>query len=136
MKPRALDLLVCPIDKTPLELVGWESIPVTLSKDNIARIERQGLDPAKFSKEIMTGVLANRALKTIYPIHEGIPRMLVFPTDVARKFSQQHAQRIARELPGFSTPQETGMPGEQTVLRTFSSEWVDYGWDGQSYWGV
>ncbi|MEO6110254.1 MAG: methyltransferase domain-containing protein [Nitrospiraceae bacterium] len=136
VKLRILDLLVCPIDKTPLELVEWESIPLKLSKDDIARIECRGLDPSKFSKEITTGVLVNRALKTIYPIHAGIPRMLVFPTDVARKFSQQHAHRIARELPGFSTPQELGMPGEQTVLRTFSSEWVNHGWDEQSYWGV
>jgi uncharacterized protein YbaR (Trm112 family)/SAM-dependent methyltransferase len=136
MKPRALDLLVCPIDKTPLEPVVWESIPVELSKDNIARIERLRLDPAKFSTEIKTGVLVNHARKIMYPIHAGIPRMLVFPTDVARKFSQQHAQRIARELPGLSTPQESGMPDEQTVLRTFSSEWVNHGWDEQSYWGV
>ena len=136
MKLRVLDLLVCPIDKTPLELVEWESIPVKLSKDKSARIERQGLDPAKFSKEIKTGVLVNRARKTFYPIHAGIPRMLVFPTDVVRKFSQQHARRIAQELLGFSTPQESGVPGEQTVLRTFSSEWVNHGWDEQSYWGV
>jgi SAM-dependent methyltransferase len=26
------------------------------------------------------------------------------------------------------------MPGEETVLRTFSSEWLNYDWDGQAYW--
>ena len=27
MKQRLLDLLVCPIDKTPLELLEWETTP-------------------------------------------------------------------------------------------------------------
>jgi len=136
MKQRALDFLVCPIDKTPLELVEWESSPMKLSKDDIGRIERLGVDPAKYSKEIRTGFLVNHARKIFYPIHAGIPRMLVFPTDVARKFLDKHARRIASELPGFSTPEKPGMPGEQEVLRTFSSEWVNHGWDEQSYWGV
>jgi SAM-dependent methyltransferase/uncharacterized protein YbaR (Trm112 family) len=136
MKPRMLDLLVCPIDKTPLEAREWESIPVKLSEQDIGRIERQGLKPADFSKEITSGVLLNRVRKIFYPIYAGIPRMLVFPSDVAHQFAKKHAQRLAHELPGFSSPQERGMPGEQTVLRTFSSEWVNYGWDGQAYWSV
>jgi hypothetical protein len=28
------------------------------------------------------------------------------------------------------------MPGEETVLRSFSREWVDYDWNRQSYWSV
>jgi len=28
------------------------------------------------------------------------------------------------------------MPGEEDVLRTFSREWLDYRWDGQSYWNM
>jgi hypothetical protein len=26
------------------------------------------------------------------------------------------------------------MSGGETVLRTFSSEWLNYDWDGQAYW--
>jgi uncharacterized protein YbaR (Trm112 family)/SAM-dependent methyltransferase len=136
MKPRALDLLVCPIDKTRLELLEWDSTPVKLSEQDARRIEGHGLDPGLFSREIITGVLINRRRRIFYPIQGGIPRMLVFPTDIGRKFAMKHAQRITRELSGFSMPQEIGMPGEQTVLRSFSAEWVDYDWDGQSYWGV
>jgi SAM-dependent methyltransferase len=28
------------------------------------------------------------------------------------------------------------MPGEKDVIRTFSSEWVNYDWDGQTYWNL
>lgn len=134
MKLRVLDLLMCPIDKTRLELVEWESTLVDLSGEEISRVERMGLDPALFSKEVITGALLNRARKIFYPIDQGIPRMLVFPTGVARKFAEKHAERIASELSGFTLPHGTAMPGEETVLRTFSSEWVNYDWDGKSYW--
>lgn len=136
MKPRLLDLLVCPINKTPLELVEWEALPVNLTSEEISRAEGLGIEPALYSKEIMTGVLLNRTSKIYYPIHQGIPRMLVFTTGVARKFAKEHAERIARELPDLRLPHEIPMPGEETVLRTFSSEWVNYDWDGQSYWNL
>ena len=136
MKPRALDLLVCPIDKTQLELVEWETSPVKLSAAELGRVERLGLDPALFSKETVTGALLNRVSKIFYPIYQGVPRLLTFPTGVVDNFTEQYAERIGRELPGFTTPHETAMPGEQTVLRTFSSEWLNYDWNEQFYWNL
>jgi len=136
VKLRLLDHLVCPIDKSRLELVQWEASSVKLSAEELGRIERVGLEPALFSTEITTGLLLNRTKKIFYPIHQGIPRMLVFPTGVARYFAEKHAERIARELPGFTLPQEKAMSGEETVLRTFSSEWVNYDWDEGSYWNL
>lgn len=62
--------------------------------------------------------------------------MLVFPTGVARDVVMEYGERITRELPGFTLPSEKTMPGEETVLRTFSSEWVNYDWDDRSYWNL
>src|SRR5262245_61172748 len=56
MKLRLLDLLVCPIDKSTLELISWQSSPVTLSKREITRAERLGLQPTQFSTDITTGI--------------------------------------------------------------------------------
>jgi uncharacterized protein YbaR (Trm112 family)/2-polyprenyl-3-methyl-5-hydroxy-6-metoxy-1,4-benzoquinol methylase len=136
MRPRLLDFLRCPIDGTPFELLEWESGPVTLREGALRRIERLGLDPRLFSREIITGVLVNRARRIYYPVHTGVPRLLVFPTAVARTFAQQHAARLAEELPGYSLPDEGAAPGEDTVLRTFSSEWVNYDWNSRAYWNV
>ena len=94
MKPRALDLLVCPADKTSLELVKWEVSPVKLSTGQISRAERLGLDPALFTEEIVTGVLLNRSRKIFYPIHQGIPRLLVFKTGLVTEFAKKYAERI------------------------------------------
>ena len=106
MKLRLLDLLVCPIDKTPLELLEWESWRSELSEDDVERIRAMGLNPSSFSTEITTGVLINRSRRVFYPIHCGVPRMLVFPTSLTREFVRVHADRLGRELPGFVLPNE------------------------------
>jgi SAM-dependent methyltransferase len=62
--------------------------------------------------------------------------MLSFETGLAREFARRHGRRIARELPGFGLPGERAMPGEDTVLRTFSSEWVNYDWTGETFWNM
>jgi uncharacterized protein YbaR (Trm112 family)/ubiquinone/menaquinone biosynthesis C-methylase UbiE len=136
MKLRLLDFLVCPLDQTPLELVEWDSSRVSLSREVTARIKRLGLDPSLFSTEIVAGALVNRARRIFYPIHEGVPRMLVFPTGVAQQFVARYADRIAKDLGGFTLPDEAPATGEETVLRTFSSEWVNYDWNEATYWNT
>lgn len=115
MKSRLAELLVDPVDRTNLELVVWE----------------QAADG-----EITTGLLVNRPAQRLYPIHAGVPRMLVFATGVSRAFADAHAGRLAREWAGFSLPHGESMPGEGDVLRSFSAEWTHYGWDGNSYWNL
>ena len=137
MKPRLLEHLRCPLDKTPFELREWESIErAELPSDARARAERLGFAPALLSKDVVSGVLVNRARKLLYPIHQGVPRLLTFSTGVARKFADVHAARIRNEFPGFRLPDEPSMPGEADVLRSFSNEWVNYDWDAQSYWNL
>lgn len=134
MKLRLLDFLVCPIDKSPLELLQWDVSRMSLSREAMARIKRLDVDPDLFATEVVTGVLVNRARKVFYPIHDGVPRMLVFPTGVARHFGAKHANRLVSELNAFTLPHETPATGEETVLRTFSSEWVNYDWNEATYW--
>jgi uncharacterized protein YbaR (Trm112 family) len=136
MKLRLLDHLVCPLDKTRLELRQWEAVEQPLESEDAARAQAMGLEPASLSNEILTGVLVNRSRKLLYPIHRGVPRMLTFETSVAREFANLHAARIREEFSRYSFPNEQSMPGESDVLRTFSSEWVNYDWDARSYWNL
>jgi SAM-dependent methyltransferase/uncharacterized protein YbaR (Trm112 family) len=114
MKPQLLDLLICPMEGTPLELRAWEYTPT----------------------QVITGVLVNHSRRIFYPIHRSVPRLLVFPTAVTKDFAKIHAERLSRELPGYSLPNEPPMPGEETVLRTFSDEWVKYDWNDEAYWST
>jgi SAM-dependent methyltransferase len=38
--------------------------------------------------------------------------------------------------PGFTLPDAPSGTGEADVLRTFSSEWLNYDWDGEAYWNL
>ena len=136
MKPRLLDLLVCPIDKTPLELMEWETTRPKISDQDVERIKAIGLDPSLFSSDTKTGVLINRSRRIFYPIDRSVPRMLVFPTSLTREFVSTHAERLARELPGFTLPNQAPPPGEEDVLRSFSREWVSYKWNPRAYWNL
>src|SRR5258706_3244044 len=136
MKPRVVDLMACPIDKSPLELLEWESVPNILSEEDIKRIIAHGLKPSAFSKEIVTGALLNRAQQIFYPIYRGVPRLLTFPTSLTQEFAKVHAKRLAHYVPGFTLPQKMPPPGEEDVLRSFSKEWVDYDWNPRAYWNL
>ena len=136
MRQRLAELLVCPLDRTALELVAWEAGHRPLEPADRARAERMGIAPESLEREVRSGVLVNRARGVAYPIYRGVPRMLTFPTGVAREFERELGARLAREVPGVRLPRERPMPGEEDVLRTFSREWLDYEWDGRSYWNM
>jgi len=136
MKPHFLQKLACPLDKTPLELIEWERIERKLTPAECAHAERMGTDPAALSADVISGALLNRSRKIVYPIYRGVPRMLTFPTRVAEEFWKERGPDLARQAPGFELPREAAQPGEVDVLRTFSSEWVNFDWDGQTYWGL
>jgi uncharacterized protein YbaR (Trm112 family)/SAM-dependent methyltransferase len=136
MKPRLLNWLVCPLDRTPLRLIEWEREDGALGADEENRARRWGIDPSQLSTEIISGALVNDARKLAYPIHRGVPRMLTFRTQVTEDFWRRNADEMRREAPGCQLPDEPSKPGEVDVLRTFSSEWVNFDWDAQTYWGL
>ena len=94
------------------------------------------LDPASFSSEILTGVLVNRARKIFYPIYRGVPRLLVFPTELTREFAKVHAERLTSDLPGFNLPHETPPPGEEDVFAPSPTNGSSYDWDSKAYWNL
>lgn len=136
MKRRLIRHIVCPIHKTPLELVSWESRKLTLDDAQRQRAQAMGIDPEELIEDVVDGVLLNRQHKIFYPISRGVPRLLPFDTGVGQAFATEHKSRLERDLPGFTLPSAPAAPGEHEVLRTFSNEWVSYDWDGQSYWNL
>jgi SAM-dependent methyltransferase/uncharacterized protein YbaR (Trm112 family) len=134
MKPHLVQDLVCPESGRPLELLEIEGRDYTPTPEERALAERAGLELGETVHEVTTGVLVEREGRRVYPIVRGVPRMLRFATAVSAEFEAAHGAWLARELPGFRLPDGTAMPGEEDVLRTFSREWLDYDWDGRTYW--
>jgi SAM-dependent methyltransferase/uncharacterized protein YbaR (Trm112 family) len=131
-----MDILVCPLDARPLEMREWESTPLSLSPAERQRAEELGIRCELLEREIRTAVLVNPRLKVFYPVREGVPRLLTFPARVTLSFAGEHSEKLRRELPGFTLPEEATMPGEEDVLRTFSTEWINCKWDERAYWGL
>jgi len=136
MNKRTLTHLVCPVDGEELEALIWESADIELSSDEKQKAERLGIEISELTSEWITGVLVNRRKNLLYPIHNGVPRMLCFQTGVHKAFLRAHGKRLQSELPNFSFPHQEPVEGEREVLRTFSTEWTDYDWDDDAYWNL
>ena len=95
---------MCPIDGGELELIEWDSTPAPLSGPEMARVYRMGLHAERFTRDIHTGLLLNRRRQLFFPIVDGVPRMLVFPTAIVTQFARRNRVRIERDAPGFSPP--------------------------------
>jgi uncharacterized protein YbaR (Trm112 family)/SAM-dependent methyltransferase len=136
MLKRLLRWLVCPICHDELNLSIAESEPGILSEADRVVMEAiatiQDLDDV----DIITGALTCEKCRVYYPVHRGIPRMLAFPTEVAKIHAQENEAWINTNLVGFALPNCDPAPGEAEVLRNFSTEWTEYKWDGESYWNT
>jgi ubiquinone/menaquinone biosynthesis C-methylase UbiE/uncharacterized protein YbaR (Trm112 family) len=137
VRPRLLNWLVCPLSKGELKLRVKEARQISVSEKErgiisaIKQIESEEID-----KDILTGALACEECKIYFPILNGVPRMLTYPCDVTRVFSEQNKIWIEENLAGYQLPNENPTRGEEEVLRNFSTEWTNYEWTGESYWSV
>jgi SAM-dependent methyltransferase/uncharacterized protein YbaR (Trm112 family) len=136
MRQRLASLLVCPLDRTGLDLVGWDVRTRPLDRETRSLAAVMKIDPASLEADVETGLLLNHARRLAYPIYRGVPRMLVFRSGLSADFEREFGDRLAREWPGYRLPSEGSMPGEADVLRSFSQEWLDYDFGQGRYWNM
>ncbi|HPN38553.1 MAG TPA: methyltransferase domain-containing protein [Melioribacteraceae bacterium] len=134
MKRRVLDIIRCPIYSGKLDLLVFESKKIELSSEYIKRIEDIGLNKNEFDEEILAGALINKEKMIYYPIINGVPRMLTYNCGIFNQFTAKYKKQIAEKLSNYSLPNNTPPVGEETVIRSFSNEWVNYDWNEETYW--
>lgn len=136
MRIRLLRWLVCPTCLGELKAVVRESERLSLLADDVRVLDSvaSSTHTAELETEIITGALTCHECGVYYPIHDGLPRMLTYPTGVAQLHAERNQDWIRTELLGFRLPDMASPPGEQAVLRNFSREWQEYRWSGKSYW--
>lgn len=136
MLVRSVKFLACPICLGSLELQAAESFAVSPSAGDeeimnaVAQTERY----SEITTDVITGALTCSNCEIYYPIHNGVPRMLTYRTAVGMFHAEQNRQWIRKQLTSFVLPNLDAPPGEEAVLRSFSREWQEYKWSGQSYW--
>src|SRR2546426_1168051 len=136
MRKRLLRWLACPLCHGGLELrtaVARQQPAAPADRaalEVIAPIERTD----DIDTDVVAGALVCASCRRYYPVHNGVPRMLTYATEVAHVHAREHAAWIAEQLAGVALPAGSPPPGEAGVLRTFSTEWTGYRWNGTSYW--
>jgi uncharacterized protein YbaR (Trm112 family) len=138
MRPRLLQWLVCPLcyHELTLMVAVSERRPPAEAEYHVLEATAPIEDPNDVEIDIISGALACDACRIYYPIYNGIPRMLIYSTRVAQLHAQENRAWLTTRLAGFDPPQRIPPPGEQEVLRNFSTEWVGYKWTGVSYWSL
>jgi SAM-dependent methyltransferase/uncharacterized protein YbaR (Trm112 family) len=124
--------LRCPVSGEALTLVPFKETHAHLTDDIAAAAEHAGIaptDPA-FSTRVEAGVLLAPSSGLQYPIARGVPLMLPYQTSLHHQFERDFSRDLTKIGPGFRFPSYSPRPGEQAVLRSFSSEWAGYKYDG------
>lgn len=76
---------------------------------------------------VVDGQLLCEACRVRYPILRGLPVMLPYTTPLHEEFRQKYAGRLQS---GFNFAARPPAPGEDFVRASFSTEWLNYDYDG------
>jgi len=72
--------------------------------------------------EVKSGLMTCEGCKTMYPVQNRIPVLLVFPTKFHASFARKHAQELGR-FSGYRMPDKQPELGEKDVQESFTDEW-------------
>jgi SAM-dependent methyltransferase/uncharacterized protein YbaR (Trm112 family) len=86
--------------------------------------------PAFDGAWVETGALICKPCRSWYPIVRGVPVLLPYATQVHKAFARAHTSALALHAPGCSLPSGKPVRGEDLVMRSFSTEWLEYEFDG------
>src|SRR5690348_14665747 len=106
MKRRLIRWLVCPRCRGDLQIrvANGEKAPISES-DRATLAAIATLDASdEIELDIATGALTCDRCRVYYPVHNGVPRMLTYPTRVAEVHAKENAAWISEHLAGFRLP--------------------------------
>ena len=126
MWKRFADTLCCPLCRGKLDLDPFVEAPQGL---NSSRPKKDYDDSSKLAIRVEDGQLLCAACRIRYPIIYGLPILLPYPTDLHEQFRSKWAAQLQRS-DDYSFAAEDPPPGESFVRGSFSTEWLEYDYDG------
>ena len=130
MWKRFTPTLRCPLCASQLELSIFEETRERLSDEHIQLAEKRALLDDDFACYVDAGMLLCAGCKALYPIAHGLPVLLPYRTPLHEEFSLKYEARIRHLGNDWRFPARDPVPGERFVLRSFSTEWLEYDYDG------
>jgi SAM-dependent methyltransferase/uncharacterized protein YbaR (Trm112 family) len=82
----------------------------------------KGSDDKNVAEIVKEGVLLCPDCKAWYPICSYVPVMIVFETNLHKKFAKKNATEL-RKLAPYAPPRGLPKPGEKSIQETFTDEW-------------
>jgi len=121
--------LSCPICAGDLSLSAFEERRIDLPLAHRTLAQNRGITDPDFDLYIDAGLLLCAACQTCFPITHGLPVLVPYETPIHREFASAFKDRLAA-YGEYRFPHATPVSGEQFVMNSFSSEWLDYDYDG------
>jgi SAM-dependent methyltransferase/uncharacterized protein YbaR (Trm112 family) len=129
MWSRMVEWLTCPVCRNALHLKSFEEARTPLAAEHLSLAEERGLLDEDFNRYIVWGALLCNSCRALYPIVHGLPVLVPYSTPTHAEFTTKFADRLT-EVSGYTPPAVDPVAGEQLVMRSFSSEWLGYSYDG------
>ena len=128
MWKRFAEVLRCPVCDGALVLRIMEEHRADLPSDVLEAAGRRGVLSEDFADYVDAGLLLCMQCKLRYPITRGLPVLLPYATRLHAEFD--HRWKEPGLLDGFAFATESPMQGEEFVRESFSTEWLEYDYDG------
>lgn len=127
---RFADTLRCPCCRGALALDAFERTTVELPNDAIELARRNGVHDERFDQWIESGVLLCKPCSAMYPIIDGLPILLCYPTPMHAEFVRRHSGSGLQRHASYRFVEREPAEGERAVMNSFSKEWLEYDYDG------
>lgn len=130
MWKRCAEHYACPVCRGHLSLVIFQEREVEVGQEFLARAEQLGILDKSFRSYVESGLFACANCRLAFPIFEGLPIFLLYPTELHKEFSAEFKDDMEATNLGYSFPNASPAAGEEFVMKSFSKEWLSYDYDG------
>ena len=130
MWKRFARMIRCPLCEGDLDLSIFRESREPLADEHVESAKKRGMLDDDFVRYVEAGALLCAQCKVRYPIARGLPILLPYSTALHEEFTSEYAASLDLLGPDYRFPAREPVPGEQFVLRSFTTEWLQYDYDG------
>lgn len=130
MWKRFAGLVRCPLCGSGLQLWPFREEQLRITNPHAALAHSKSIDPGELAQWVEAGLFRCDRCSLSFPIMHGLPVLLPYATPIHEEFANSYTQELAALPNRYPFPAAEPVPGEQWVMRSFSTEWLAYDFDG------
>lgn len=130
MWKRFAKVLRCPLCAESLRLYVFEERRVVLDPAYRAQAQARGIEDNDFDAYVEAGLLSCAHCDVSFPVFMGLPVLLPYETRLHDEFRRELKPALSALGREVRFPHQEPVAGERFVLSSFSTEWLNYEFDG------